>query len=143
MEWDRKMSSGWHRTERNSNQEQPMNRSRTHIQRCLNRNPIFESELKDTPPTPHPAPSPDPPHSNASQDPTPRPPPVPLSSFLTDDLAHTACRLALQRRFDAVQILLTYHHRDVWPFRFAETFGLPGSPTPSVGPSGTMARSTT
>ncbi|KAL0579369.1 hypothetical protein V5O48_002645 [Marasmius crinis-equi] len=46
------------------------------------------------------------------------PPPFLLSEFLSNDLLHSACLLAVNQWFDSLRIMFSRHGSTLWPYRF-------------------------
>ena len=57
---------------------------------------------------------------------------VPLSSFLTNTLVRTACLLASQQWFSALQIVFQRHATSLWPLRFLILNNIPEHAPPSL-----------
>ncbi|THH18083.1 hypothetical protein EW146_g2845 [Bondarzewia mesenterica] len=58
-------------------------------------------------------------------------PPLPLSSFILDDLLHSACILATRQLFSAVRSLVVRHGSYLWPLRFTILDSIPEHTHPS------------
>lgn len=57
--------------------------------------------------------------------------PIPLSTFLTQDLLHSACRLALEQLFPSLRILLSRYGSSLWHSRFSIYDSFPAHIDPS------------
>lgn len=57
--------------------------------------------------------------------------PLALSSFLVDDLLHSACVLATEQRFSAVRVLFVHCGSYLWPLRFTILDSIPEHAHPS------------
>ncbi|THV07652.1 Sec39-domain-containing protein [Dendrothele bispora CBS 962.96] len=69
-----------------------------------------------------------------AEEPSARPskaPPFTLSEFLTADILHSAYKLAFERWFEGLRVLLEKHSKYLWPFRYAILDSIPGYTPPS------------
>jgi hypothetical protein len=66
-----------------------------------------------------------------ADDTTPGTPPIPLSQFLVEHLARSACLLAALEHMDALRVLWRRHPPDLWPYRFLILEAIPEPVNPT------------
>ncbi|KAG7099067.1 hypothetical protein E1B28_000942 [Marasmius oreades] len=59
------------------------------------------------------------------------PPPFSLSEFLSSDLLHSACLLAVNQWFNGLGVVFSRHGSTLWPFRFTILDLIPGHTSPT------------